>query len=161
MRIAGTSNQLVFDQSQIVARWVGDRTGIADFNPATITGQPYLGDPLYSAIGVADESGALLAGAVYNNWRHPSIEITFAVESPRWASRQAISCILRYPFVQLKCLRIVAYTASRNDRARAFLTNPLIGFKEEGYHPNGFPDDDAVSYGLLRENCRWVTPKDV
>lgn len=153
-------NQLVLDQHEIVARWVGDRTDILDFNPAPIDGVDYPGR-LYTAIGVADSSGALLAGAVYNNWRHPNIEITFAVEHPKWASREAIACILRYPFVQLKCLRITAYTAARNDRARAFLTNPLIGFTQEGYHPNGFPSDDAVSYGLLRENCRWIKPEDV
>lgn len=154
--------RLVCDQPEIVAKWVGERTGIeGGFNPVTISGAPYSGDLLYSAIGVADDFGRLLAGAVYNNWRHPNIEITFAVESNRWASREAIACILRYPFVQLKCLRITAYTAARNDRARAFLTNPLIGFTQEGYHPNGFPSDDAVSYGLLREKCRWVKPQDV
>lgn len=112
------------------------------------------------AIGVSSPGGDLLAGAVYNNWRAPNIEITFAIGSSKWASRGAIACILRYPFVQLGCLRITAFTAARNERARAFLVNPLIGFQQEGYHPNGFPEDDAVSYGLLRRNCRWLSPNE-
>lgn len=138
---------IVLGRDAEVQRWVGAHVtpAIEDFGASV-------------AIGVSSPEGALLAGAVYNNWRHPNIEITFAVESHKWASRSAIACILRYPFVQLGCLRITAFTAARNDRARAFLVNPLIGFEQEGYHPNGFPEDDAVSYGLLRWNCRWLKP---
>lgn len=142
-----TSN-LVFGQEEFVSRWIGERTHITNFGSCV-------------TIGVAGPDGKLWAGALYNNWRPPTIEITFAVEDKRWQSRAAIACILRYPFVQLGCLRITAFTAASNDRARTFLTNPLIGFKQEGYHPNGFLDDDAVSYGLLRKDCRWVKPSDV
>lgn len=139
---------MIFGHDAAIAAWVGQHVSppISDFGPSI-------------SIGVA-EGDELLAGAVYNNWRHPNIEITFAMESPKWASRSNIACILRYPFVQLGCLRITAFTAAHNDRARAFLTNPLIGFKQEGYHPNGFSHDDAVSYGLLREDCRWVKPEE-
>lgn len=131
---------MLFGADDVVSAWVGKRVGIDDFGPCV-------------AIGVSRQD-QLLAGCVYNNWRHPNIEVTFATDSPRWASRQAISCILSYPFVQLGCLRITAYTRAGNERARAFLTG--LGFDQEGYHPHGFPDDDAVSYGLLREKCRWV-----
>lgn len=139
---------LIHGHDAAVAAWVGRHVSpvIPDFGPCV-------------AIGVA-QGDAMLAGAVYNNWRHPNIEITFAMDSPKWASRRNIACILRYPFVQLRCLRITAFTAAGNDRARAFLTNPLIGFVQEGYHPHGFSHDDAVSYGLLRENCRWVKPEE-
>jgi len=148
-RLGATSNSLVFGEDERVAHWVGERVSpsIADFGPCI-------------AIGVANPEGKLMAGAVYNNYRPPNIEITFAVEDNHWASREAISCILRYPFVQLGCLRITAFTAAGNDRARAFLTSKLIGFQQEGYHPNGFPSDDAVSYGLLRKDCRWVKPEE-
>lgn len=146
---SGAPFVIVLGRDAEVAAWVGARVtpGIEDFGASV-------------AIGVSSPEEVLLAGAVYNNWRHPNIEITFAVESPKWASRAAIACILRYPFVQLGCLRITAFTASRNERARAFLVNPLIGFEQEGYHPNGFPEDDAVSYGLLRRNCRWLSPNE-
>jgi RimJ/RimL family protein N-acetyltransferase len=137
--------KLVIDETEAVARWVGAQVSplIEDFGPCV-------------SIGVASKDGKLLAGAVYNDWTPPNIQITFAVGDKRWASRAAIACILSYPFVQLGCLRITAVTAVGNDRARAFLTNPLIGFKQEGYHPNWFPDSDAVSYGLLRKDCQWV-----
>lgn len=149
MRLGATSSLLILGEDEKVARWVGEHVSpqIADFGFCT-------------AMGVANPEGRLMAGAVYNNYRHPNIEITFAVEDNHWASREAISCILRYPFVQLNCLRITAFTAAGNDRARAFLTSKLIGFKQEGYHPNGFPSDDAVSYGLLRKDCRWVKPEE-
>ena len=26
----------------------------------------------------------------------------------------------------------------------------------EGYHPHGMPDDDLISLGMLRSNCRFI-----
>lgn len=136
---------LLTQQDALVAPWVGTRVGVTDFG-------------LCSTIGVV-RGGNLVAGAVFNNYRHPNIEVTFAADSPRWASKQNISCILRYPFVQLGCLRLTAYTKAKNSRARTFLTG--LGFDQEGYHPYGFPDDDAVSYGLLRDKCRWIDTHEI
>lgn len=136
---------LLIEADALVAPWVGQRVGVDDFGPC-------------KTIGVA-RNGDLVAGAVFNNYRHPNIEVTFAADSPRWASRQNIACILRYPFVQLGCLRLTAFTKAKNERARTFLTG--LGFEQEGYHPYGFPDDDAVSYGILRDKCRWIVPHEV
>lgn len=148
-KLGRTSDLLIFGDDNRVSRWVGEHV------------QPRITEfGLCVTIGVATAENVLMAGVVYNNYRHPNIEVTFAVEDNHWASREAISCILRYPFVQLGCLRITAFTAAGNDRARAFLTSKLIGFKQEGYHPNGFATDDAVSYGLLRRDCRWVKPEE-
>lgn len=131
---------LLFGADALVAEWVGKRLGVDDFGPCT-------------AFGITLD-GVLIGGAVYNNYRHPAIELSFASDTPKWASKATVSCIFRYPFVELGCLRLTAFTRAGNERARANLLK--IGFRQEGYHPHGFPDDDAVSYGALRENCRWV-----
>ena len=136
---------ILLGADQEVAAWVGKRVGVDCFG-------------LCVGIGVA-RHGQLIAGAIYNNYRPPCVEVTFASDTPRWASKENISCILSYPFVQLGCLRVNAYTKANNSRARTFLTR--LGFDQEGYHPHGFADDDAVSYGLLREKCRWLTPAHV
>ncbi|MGB8489126.1 MAG: hypothetical protein WCD67_22890, partial [Xanthobacteraceae bacterium] len=84
----------------MLARWAGARLGIADFSPCV-------------AIGVA-RGGEVVAAAIYNNYRPPNIEITFVTSSPRWASKEAIRAMLRYPFVQLGCARLTAVTPAQN-----------------------------------------------
>lgn len=132
---------LLFGADQQIAAWVGGQVGIRDFGPA-------------SAIGVVRD-GSVVAGAVFNNFVWPSIEITFASTTPRWATRDTIRAILTYPFVQLNCRRLTAITKATNQPTRAFLCR--LGFEIEGFHPCFFPDADAISFGLLRRNCRWIS----
>lgn len=133
---------LIFGRDQELALWAGDRVGIENFGPCV-------------SIGVA-HAGEIVAVAVYNQYAHPNIHITFATSSPRWASPGAVKAIFRYPFVQLKCKRITALTGLRNESAIRFLNR--LGFKEEGIHPEVFMDDDAVSFGLLaKDAARWLT----
>jgi RimJ/RimL family protein N-acetyltransferase len=132
---------LLFDHDDALARWAGARLGISDFSPCV-------------AIGVL-HAGGIAAAAIYNNYRPPNIEITFATATPTWATKGAIRAMLRYPFVQLRCTRLTAITQAQNSPARQFLVR--LGFRQEGYHPNSLPTGDAVSYGLLAsEAVRWL-----
>jgi RimJ/RimL family protein N-acetyltransferase len=132
---------LIFGHDRELAQWAGARVGIADFGPCV-------------AIGVAHRRD-IVAAAIYSNYRHPNIEVTFVTSSPRWASPGAVQAIFRYPFIQLGCKRITAITEATNQPARAFLCR--LGFKQEGIHPDSFPDDDGVSYGILaRDAERWT-----
>ena len=132
---------LIFGWDRELARWAGDRIGVDDFGPCV-------------AIGVAHR-GEIVAAAVYNQYRHPNIQVTFVTSSPRWASPGAIRAILGYPFNQLRCKRITAITEATNQPARAFLCR--LGFREEGYHPDSLPSGDSVTYGLLlRDAARWT-----
>lgn len=128
-----------------VSEWVRSRLGIDDFGPCVTMGFVH--------------KDCFIAGAVFNNWRHPGIELSFAADSPRWATKGNITALLSYPFVQLGCARLTAYTRAANERARTVLVG--LGFEQEGYHPHGFPDDDAVSYGLLREKNRWMRSNEI
>jgi RimJ/RimL family protein N-acetyltransferase len=133
---------LIFGHDHELAQWANDRLNIPEFR------QPYV------AIGVARHS-EIVAVAIYNNYQHPNIEITFVTSTPRWATRQTVASILRYPFVQLRCKRITAITEATNQPARAFLCR--LGFREEGHHPDLFPTADGVSYGLLAQDAaRWI-----
>lgn len=111
------------------------------------------------AIGVAD-GDALLACALFFNCRTLNgepfdIEIGFSAVSPRWATRGMIRGILKYPFVQLGCARLTTVTAKANKRARKL--DEGLGFKLEGVHPHGLaPGVTAISYGMLREDCKWL-----
>jgi hypothetical protein len=106
------------------------------------------------AIGVS-RNGAIVAVAVFYDYRVTSIEVTFVTTSPRWASRENIRAILSYPFVQLNCKRVTAITEEGNAPARAFLER--LGFRQEGIHPDGFDSGAGISYGLLRQDAgRWL-----
>jgi RimJ/RimL family protein N-acetyltransferase len=135
---------LLYGHDRELSLWVGERLGLAG---------PIRGvDP--TAIGVV-RGGRVVAVALFSNFQPPTIEITFATTTPRWASREAIRGILGYPFVQLACKRVTAITEECNGPARAFLER--LGFAKEGIHPDAFPSGAAVSYGLLRRDAeRWL-----
>ena len=136
---------LIYGQDVALAKWAGDRLGIQNWGPSR-------------AIGVV-RHGSLAAVAVFHQYRHPSIEISFVTADRRWATPQVVLGILRYPFVQLGCKRLTAITEATNQPTRAFLCR--LGFCEEGIHPDTFETGDAVSYGLLREDAaRWLAEEE-
>ena len=128
-----------------VAAWVAAR--IAQVGAAERFGP-------HAAIGVS-RGGALIAGAVFNNWRGHDIEVSFASADPRWARRGMVRTLFAYPFAQLGCARLSSLTAHGNARARKLLTG--LGFTHEGVLRRGFDGaEDALIFGMLREECRWL-----
>ena len=96
-----------------------------------------------------------MAGCVFSQFRPPNIEISFATTTPKWATKQVIRDILRYPFLQLGCKRVSCITEATNQHARAFLCR--LGFHEEGVHPDALETGDAITFGLLRRDAaRWL-----
>lgn len=126
--------------NETLVKWISERLRISDFGPCV-------------TIGVLHK-GQIAAVALFNKYLHPNIEISFAIGSPHWASRGSVQAIFRYPFVQLGCKRVTATIRADNKRASRFLLH--LGFKQEGYHPDVFEDGDAITYGLLRKDCRWI-----
>lgn len=137
---------LVYGQDQRVAEWVRARAPHAEG-----------GFDKYVAIGV-EEDGELLAGVVYNDYRGHSIHVSIASAHPRWASRRTLFAFSSYPFIQLGVQRLTAYTGKSMASVRVFLER--LGFVEEGTMRQGFVDDDAVIYGMLRSECPWISRED-
>ena len=107
-----------------------------------------------AALGVV-RGGALLGGIVYHNWRGRDIEVSAAFDRADWARPAVLRCLFAYPFEQLGCARMTAVTGQRNDRARRFLSG--IGFVREGVARRALADDeDAIIFGLLRAECRFL-----
>lgn len=137
--------QLVYGCDAQVAAWV------EQLMPA-FAGDDHFG--VCTAIGIA-EGSQLIAGAVFHNYRGHDIEISFAATDPRWASRQRIRAIFGYPFHQLGVVRLTTVTGRKNKRARKL--DEGLGFKLEGVLRKGYDgQQDAMIYGLLREECRWI-----
>ena len=137
----------------MIGDWVAWRLSIVrdhrDFGPMTTMG----------VFDVAGDRPALIAGAVFHRFRGFDIEITFAADTPRWATRGVIRAILDYPFNQVGCERVTTIVGRRNKRSRRLQKG--LGFKEEGIVRRGYDGrQDAVIYGMLRHECRWLENSD-
>ncbi len=70
-----------------------------------------------TAIGVIDQSGKLVAGAVYHNWEPKAgvIEMSSAAITKRWMTRPVLRAIFGYPFDQLGC-QLIVFRVAPTDR---------------------------------------------
>lgn len=109
-------------------------------------------------IGVGID-GKIVAGMAVGGWERGNIEISFAADHARWATKDTIRRLMAYPFVQLDCHRVTCRCARSNERAIKFCRG--IGFKDEGVIRLGWgPDEDAILLGLLRNEApEWMTEK--
>lgn len=122
-----------------VASWVADRVGGGGFVPP------------FTALGW-EASGKIVGGVVFNCFTEHDIELTIAGRGA--VTRQALRDIATYVFLQLGASRgSIRTRASRADIIDQALR---IGFKREGYHPKLFGEDDGVSLGMTRADCRWL-----
>jgi RimJ/RimL family protein N-acetyltransferase len=145
---------LVLGNDETVVPWVESRL---PYNPR-------IPRPCAS-IGIMNDE-TLIAGAVYhgfrahekNGRRASSIEISLCADDKGWGQRWVIQALLRYPFNQLECTRLNAMIRRKNKMWREKLK--WLGFKEEGILRHWYADDDAVIYGLLRDDAtRWTGEK--
>lgn len=104
-------------------------------------------------------NGELIAGMAWSGVERGNVEITFAADSPKWATRETIRRLMWGMFVKLDCHRVTTRIAASNERAIRF--NEGIGFKREGVIRKGWgPDEDAVLLGLLRDEApEWMLPR--
>ena len=136
--------QLIFDRDEELAQWA--EINYPDAAP--------LCRPL-SAIGMADKAGNIIGVAIYHNYRHNDIEITFVTSTRRWATKGTVRALLHYPFEQLGVQRMTAITNKSNKKARKLLSG--LGFLLEGTHPYAAKGKTACTYGLYSDNAkRWL-----
>lgn len=110
-----------------------------------------------TALGVVRD-GKLLGGVVYSNFNGHDIHASYAFDSPAWASKAVLRILFGYPFNQLGVVRMTAVIGRKNKHARKMIER--LGFKLEGVHPLAADGrQDAISYGLRRDKCRWIANK--
>jgi hypothetical protein len=108
----------------------------------------------FVALGVV-RRGTLLGGFIYNEYRKHDIQLSAAFDRPGWALPGTLRALFSYPFNELGVARISAVTSIKNKKARKALVD--IGFSLEGKHPKAISGlEDAVSYGMLRSDCKWI-----
>ncbi len=108
----------------------------------------------FVALGVI-RNDELVGGVVYNNYVGHDCQVNIAIERATFMPWRAL---FEYPFEQLNCARLTAVVGRKNKKSRDLVK--ALGFKLEGVHEKGLDGiEDAISYGMTRERCRWIKEK--
>lgn len=107
------------------------------------------------------KDGKIIAAVTYNHFRiRPdgsflSVEMGIFSLDKAWATRQYLHAVFAYPFIQLSMERVQTACSAENGGVVKF--NQKLGFVPEGYHRRAWPlGGDSVSFGMLRDECKWV-----
>lgn len=125
-----------------------------------IFGSPQRFDEKCTALGVL-KNDRLIAGVVYSDYRTRSngdplsIEMSVASTDKSWCTKENLRTFFSYPFTQLGLRRVQTFCSADDLKVAAF--NERLGFKIEGYHRCAWHTGrDAISWSMLRNECRWI-----
>ena len=136
---------ILFGENELVARWVS----------AQIKDAPPLDDAV--AFG-AVRDGMLIGGLAFTEYRGTDVRVTVAGYG-NWMTRRLLRVGCSYAFLDLGCRRMTAMIKRTNKQSRTLCEK--IGFRLEGVHPQTYEDGGtACSYGMTRQNCRWIKETD-
>ena len=107
--------ELVPNAGQEVTDWIVKRVGVTSLSDCTNFG-------FY-------EEGELVGGVAFYEYRVQDIVFSGVMERGGF-NRTMLRTLFHYPFYQLKCHRVTAYTEIDNREANIFLKR--LGFKKEG-----------------------------
>lgn len=107
----------------------------------------------YEAIGVG-LGPRLIAGVVFTEFDGINCQMSVAASSPRWLTPPILKTMFHYPLVQLGARRVYSLALAEATSVRDFMTR--LGFTHEGTLREAFDLGDAVVYGMLRRECRWI-----
>ena len=139
------TTRLIYGEEHRLLPWARGRIGLQDFRRDAYT------------IGL-ERDGELVAVVVFDSFSDVDCNMHIASDgTARWMTKELLLAAFAYPFVQLRLNRVTGMVPAKNADALAF--DEHLGFVREGYHRKAMPDDDIVSLGLLRENCRFI-PKE-
>lgn len=115
---------------------------------------------LQQRIGIELESDAqfigiirdnrIVAAAAFSHYTGHDIELSVAGE-PGSGTKGFLQGLFQYVFDQCGCVRCTVKTRASN--LPAIKLAKRLGFKHEGTMRQGFGDEDAVIFGLLKEEC--------
>lgn len=105
------------------------------------------------SIGVGDDDH-LMAGVIYYGYTGHDMQVSMASVDPRWCNRYTLRALLSHPFKTCGCERLTAHTAADNKKMIKLFKG--LGFVQEGRLRKGFPHADALIFGMLRDDCKWI-----
>lgn len=132
---------LVFDRNDEIATWIGLRLDERFSRP-------------YTTIGL-ERDGKIIAGWLFNHYTGRNIEVSVASDGA--ITRGFIYAATDYVFMQLGCVRASCHVSVKNEKSLRFTR--WFGWEQEGIRKNWYEDgSDAIVFGMLKENCKWLAP---
>ena len=135
------ASHLIYGQEDRLLPWAQERIGVVFRRDAY-------------ALGL-EKGGELVAVVVYDGFSEFDCNMHIASDgTAAWMNKSLLVSAFAYPFIQLKLKRVTGLVPSRNEAALKF--DEHLGFVREGLHPKACGDDDMISLGMLKENCRFI-----
>jgi hypothetical protein len=100
------------------------------------------------------ENGNIIAAAVFNNYQGTNIDMSVVFGRRIALTRGNLRALFTYPFVTLGVNRLSVRTMASNMSVRKQIRR--LGFAPEGKHPQFYGQTAAISYGMLRADCKWL-----
>lgn len=95
------------------------------------------------------KNGEVACVCGFSHWTGHDIELSVA-GNPGSGSKDFLSVVFAYVFEQAGCVRCTVKTRESNAKAIKLATR--LGFEPEGRLRNGFGDEAALIFGLLRQD---------
>jgi RimJ/RimL family protein N-acetyltransferase len=132
------SPQIIFGEDEAAGKWAGEVL-------ATVFHPPF------TTMAVKD-AGEFCGVLLFNDYNGANIELNAA---GKWCwTPEVVQAGFDYVFKQLPCVRLTARTRRKNRLVRKLL--PRLGFRFEGVQRLYYGDDDALVFGLLKTECRFL-----
>lgn len=136
------SATVIYGNEERLLPWALERIGMDSFRRDAHT------------IGL-EKNGELVAVVVFDTFSDVDCCMHVASDGTRaWMNKELLVRSFAYPFIQLGFNRVTGLVPAKNLDALEF--DQHLGFVIEGRHPKALRDDDLISLGLLRENCRFI-----
>ncbi len=138
-------SKLIYGQEDKLLPWAQERIGVTFRRDAYTLG--------------LEKNGKLVAVVVYDCFGEVDCNMHIASDgTAAWMNKSLLVSAFAYPFVQLGFNRVTGLVPAKNEAALKF--DEHLGFVREGYHPKAGKDDDIISLGMLKENCRFIPKGD-
>ncbi len=137
-------SHLLLGEDETVKKWIIDKIDCVHNIEPCVT------------IGVVSNH-ELIAGVVYHDYqkRYGVIQISMAATNPMWARKIIIWGLLRYPFEQLCCYKVMA--SVKTDNVKALKTFKNIGFVQEAVLNHNYGEGQhAAIIGMLKPDYNRI-----
>lgn len=141
------SRYVTADEPYTLMGWAAARLGFTTVWP-----------PESRPLAVVESDGTIHAVVVYNAFYDDACHMHIATaKTRRWATKATLETLFGYPFNKLGLRRVSAQIAASNVAAQVMALK--LGFRFEGVMRNAINGQDAVLFGMLKEDCRFIHHK--
>lgn len=96
--------------------------------------------------------GELVCVMAFDNYNGTNIDVHIVASR---ITRRMLKAAAEYAFNVCGCRRMTSLNDANEFEMEPYLER--LGFKYEGRLRHALPDSDLLVYGLIREDCKWVS----